>query len=555
MQVSSGFKVSAIRRWLLAAGAAAFTPAGILVCAAVLWLGTAALCVAMLVVSRQDAYNHAVQDSRNLTLALERDILRSVEFYDLSLRAVAEGAADRRIMSLPTDMRDKVLFDRAATARFLGPITVFAADGTVEVCSVQTCPPRCHRPDVRWFVEQTHQTDMGLWISRPYVSRTADTEMVLALSRRIPLPDGSFGGVVVGRLSIDYFRYLLDGLSMGNHSGVAVFETDGTLLARFPHEPGVVGKNFQRSPVFVRIMQQETGSFVATATHDGVRRLYVYRRIRGLPFVVSVAPALNEIYADWVWRAGCIVVLMALFTAVMAAGAWALMSELRRRQLAKAKLQRMAHRDALTGLENRGTFDDVWNMEFLRSRRNGRPLSLLFIDIDNFKSYNDYYGHQAGDACLKAVAGCVAGSVHRPGDHVARYGGEEFVVVLPETDAGAAFAIADDIRLAIQKLDIEHVKSRFGTVTVSIGTACSADADITDAIGLIKAADMATYDAKSRGRNCVCAHVAPDELAVDLPLRSPPAHATRNEADGTGKRAAAVTDRSGDPVEVGADEA
>lgn len=550
MQVLSGFKVSATRRWLLAAGAAAFTPVGIVVSAALLWLGMMALCVVMLVVSRQDAYDHAIQDSRNLTLVLERDILRSIEFYDLSLRAVAEGASDPRIMSLPDDLRNMVLFDRAATARFLGPITVFTPDGTAQVCSIETCPPRCRRPDVRWFVEQTNRTDMGLWISSPYVSRTAGGLMVLALSRRISRPDGGFGGVVVGRLSIDYFRYLLDGLSMGNHSAVAVFETNGTLLARFPHEPAVVGKDFRRSPVFIGIMKDETGSFVATAIHDGVRRLYVYRHIRGLPFAVSVAPALTEVYAGWIWRAEFVAVLMALFTVVMAVGAWALVSELRRRQAAKAKLQRMAHRDALTGLENRGTFDDVWNSEYLRSKRNGRPLSLLFIDIDHFKSYNDYYGHQAGDACLKSVAGCIAACVRRPGDHVARYGGEEFVVVLPETDAGTAFSMAEGIRRAISGLEIEHIKSRFGTISVSIGTASSADADIADANALIKAADMATYDAKSSGRNRVCRHAAPDGFTGNVPGKNPATRAATHEGGCTEGAAAAVTERAGDPAPI-----
>jgi diguanylate cyclase (GGDEF)-like protein len=550
MQVLSGFKVSAIRRWLLAAGAGAFTPVGILVCAAQLWLAMAALCVAMLVVSRQDAYDRAIQDAQNLTLVLERDILRSVELYDLSLRAVAEGAADPRIMSLPKDLRDKVLFDRAATARFLGPITVFAPDGTVQVCSIETCQQRSHRSDVRWFVEQTNQTGMGLCISPPYVSRTAGGEMVLALSRSLSRPDGTFGGVVVGRLSIDYFRYLLDGLSMGNHGSVAVFGADGILLARFPYERTAVGRDFRHSPVFARIMKEETGSFAATATLDGVRRLYVYRHIRGLPFVVSVAPALSEVYAGWVWRAEFIAILMALFTAVMAAAAWALVSELQRRQLAKARLQRMAHRDALTGLENRGTFDDVWSTEFLRSKRSGRPLSLLFIDIDNFKSYNDYYGHQAGDECLKSVAGCVASCVRRPGDHVARYGGEEFVVVLPETDAGTAFSIAEEIRRAISELEIEHIKSRFGRVTVSIGTASSADAGIADANALIKAADMATYDAKSLGRNCVCTHGATNGFTGHLPVQNPETHAGANEAGCTEEPAAAVADHAGDPAPV-----
>ncbi|SDC96893.1 sensor domain-containing diguanylate cyclase [Paraburkholderia lycopersici] len=520
MRVLSRFKASTIRRWLLAVGAAAVDPAGVLVCAVLLWLGTAGLCIAMLLVSREDAYHQAIQVGRNLTLVLERDIVRSVELYDLSLRAVAEGAANPSVMSLPKELRNQVLFERPTTARYLGPITVYGPDGTVQACSIETSIRRTHRPDVRWFITQAEKTDAGLYVSAPYASRTAGGKIVLALGRQITSPDGKFAGVVVGRLSIDYFRELLDGLSVGKQGGMAVIETNGILLTRLPYNRNDVGKDFSHSPVFVRFMKDGAGSFVGTATIDGVRRLYVYRHIHGLPFVVGVAPALSEVYAGWRWRASWVALLMALFTVALAAGAWSLMSELRRRQVARAQLQRMARRDALTGLENRGTFDEVSRREFLRAKRNGTPLSLLFIDIDNFKAYNDHYGHQAGDYVIKRVASRIASRVFRPGDHVARYGGEEFVVVLPETDAGSAVLIAEEIRLAIYELDIKHVKSQYGRVTISIGAASSGEPDTVDEAALIKAADMATYDAKSTGRNRVCWHTASNGLNADEHIKN-----------------------------------
>jgi len=473
----------------------------------------------MLLVSFEDTWHHAVQDGQNLTLVIERDILRSVEFYDLSLRAVAEGAADERVMSLPEDLRNKVLFDRAATARYLGPITVYAADGTVQVSSVETATRRTHRSSVRSFVNDAEKTDAGLYISAPYTSRTAGGEKVVALSRQIFLPDGTFSGVVVGRLSVDYFRDLLGGLSVGNDGRVAVVETNGTMVTRVPGDHDDVGRDYSRSPVFVQSMKHGSGSFVATASIDGVRRLYIYRHIRGLPFVVSFAPALNEVYAGWRWRAKWVALLMALVTVTIAAGAWALVNEFRGRQVSRAQLQRMAHRDAMTGLENRGKFDEVWRREFLRAKRTGRPLSLLFIDIDYFKAYNDRYGHQAGDKVLKSVARHIASRVRRPGDHVARYGGEEFVVVLPETDTWGAASIAGEIRQAIYELDIEHAKSPYGRVTISIGAASSGEHDIVDEMALIRAADMATYEAKSQGRNRVCKHMAPDEPDAGLPQK------------------------------------
>jgi diguanylate cyclase (GGDEF)-like protein len=506
MKVLSGCKASALGRWLLAVGTAVFRPLGVLVFAVLLWLGTAVLCVVILLVSHEDIYQHAVQDARNLTLVLDRDILRSVELYDLSLRAVADGAADQQVMSLPEDLRNQVLFDRAATARYLGPITVYGPDGRLQVCSAETYLCQTYHTDGRWFIAHGVKTDAGLYISAPYVSGAAGGAMVVALSRQILRADGTLAGVVVGRLSVDYFRELLDGLSVGKHGGVGVVETNGTLVTRLPCNVNDIGKDFSHSPVFLRAMQGGADSFVGTASYDGVRRLYVYRHIRGLPFVVSVGAALDDVYAGWRWRVLWVALLMALFTVTVAAWAWSFVSELRRRQTEQAQLEQMAHRDALTGLENRGTFDEIWHREFLRAKRTGKPLSLLFIDIDHFKAYNDHYGHQAGDRALDRVARCIASCVRRPADHVARYGGEEFVVVLPETDGASAVSIGEEIRRAIYELNMEHVESRYGRVTISVGAASSKDFDIVDEIALIKAADMATYDAKSSGRNRVCQH-------------------------------------------------
>jgi diguanylate cyclase (GGDEF)-like protein len=129
--------------------------------------------------------------------------------------------------------------------------------------------------------------------------------------------------------------------------------------------------------------------------------------------------------------------------------------------------------------------------------------SLLFVDIDRFKAYNDKYGHQAGDDALAAVARCIGENIRRPGDTAARYGGEEFIVVLPDTLLEGACAIAEKIRLAISALGIEHADSEYGRVTASIGSASwQPDQDI-DVTQLIKAADQALYDAKAQGRNRV----------------------------------------------------
>jgi len=258
------------------------------------------------------------------------------------------------------------------------------------------------------------------------------------------------------------------------------------------------------SAVFQRVLAEPEGVFTATGSIDGVRRLYVHKRLADLPIIVDVAPAEADIYADWRRRATWLGVLMGVFSATIATGAWLLTRELRRRQLAETRLQRLARTDAMTGLRNRGAFDEALDDEASRARRTGRTLSLLFVDVDHFKAYNDYYGHQAGDEVLRAVARCLSLCMRRAADVAARYGGEEFVAVLPETDATGASTVAETVRAAIYALNLEHVKSPHGRITVSIGTVTARGGAECATESLVKRADAALYEAKSAGRNRVC---------------------------------------------------
>lgn len=174
-------------------------------------------------------------------------------------------------------------------------------------------------------------------------------------------------------------------------------------------------------------------------------------------------------------------------------------------------LQKLSSIDGLTGVANRRQFDEVIESEYKRARRNNTALSLLLIDIDYFKQYNDTYGHQVGDDCLIKVASILKCVVKRPGDLVARYGGEEFVVVLPETTLDGASKIAENIRLAIFQSEIEHSTSGIGRyLTVSLGVSTlKKHMDTTSK--LIKEADIALYEAKRKGRNRVEIYSAEDK--------------------------------------------
>ncbi|WP_323122339.1 sensor domain-containing diguanylate cyclase [Burkholderia alba] len=495
--------LSAANRYLRYSATRLLTPTGVVVGGILLLVFVWALCARVLYESRIDAYQRAQENARNLVLLLERDIARSIELYDLSLQAVVDGVADPNVMSLSARMRSQVLFDRAASGKYLGTIYVMSEQGDI-VLDSRFIPARTGNfADRDYFAYHRDHPGGGLFISAPYASRMRNGALTIALSRRISRPDGSFGGVVIGTLSIDYFRALLDGLTVGAQGTAAVIETNGLLITRLPYDAAMVGRSVADSPLFAQAMARTEGSFTGTASIDGTRRLYVYKHLAGLPIIVDVAPAESYIYAEWRRRLERLALLMGFFSIVIVAGSMILSRELQWRQQAEARLRRLARTDALTGLSNRGAFDETLRAEWARAHRTGQPLSLLFVDIDQFKPYNDYYGHQAGDDVLKAVGRCLALCVHRPADDVARYGGEEFVVTLPDTDAHGASVIAENIRRAIYELDIKHVKSPYGRITASIGLVTSQENVTHTDAALVRMADAALYQAKSAGRNRV----------------------------------------------------
>jgi diguanylate cyclase (GGDEF)-like protein len=169
------------------------------------------------------------------------------------------------------------------------------------------------------------------------------------------------------------------------------------------------------------------------------------------------------------------------------------------------ELRALTITDPLTGLHNRRHFDNVCITEWERARRDRTPLAVLFIDIDYFKSYNDYHGHRAGDDCLAAVGKAVGQSLQRPADLAARYGGDELVVLLPDTDADGALDVARRVMAAIRALDIPHGASPFGRVTSSIGVAQQVPGPAHTSHELLERADRALYAAKQAGRNGVMA--------------------------------------------------
>lgn len=187
---------------------------------------------------------------------------------------------------------------------------------------------------------------------------------------------------------------------------------------------------------------------------------------------------------------------------------------------ANRELERIANLDGLTQVPNRRRFDDYLEREWRRLARDGQPLSLILCDIDYFKRYNDYYGHQSGDACLQAVAQALDSAVKRPADLVARYGGEEFAIILPNTAAEGAVHVAKLLRMEVKHLAIPHAQSSASPhVTLSMGVSSTVPTFDTSAGELIAIADKALYTAKDGGRDAY--HLLEENDASELPQSLP----------------------------------
>lgn len=238
--------------------------------------------------------------------------------------------------------------------------------------------------------------------------------------------------------------------------------------------------------------------------------VYLYLPVRlGVAVVLTVSlsaislawwsVALGENLSMQLFARGVICLLMSNAVAFVAANS---LQRSQRMQFAqRLVLQQLLSTDAMTGIANRRRFDAALTREWRRCRRNGAPLSLLMIDVDHFKAYNDHCGHPQGDACLRQVAQVLVEAIGRRGDLAARYGGEEFVCLLPEISTAGALAVANRLMTALREANIVHPSSPSGPrLTISIGVATAVTLD-GEAERLVESADRMLYAAKNAGRN------------------------------------------------------
>jgi len=453
----------------------------------------------------------------NLARSLRQHAEDTFEMTDYALAAVVDllqvdGTSPEALAHLHS-----ILVNRVSLLPRLKEIGVYGPNGEwLTSSSQELVPDRANLNGRDFFIHHRNTLSRRAFFAPPERGRPLG-ERVTTISRRFNNPDGTFGGVVVASVDPSYFARFYSQFDIGRNGSISLVSTDGTLLSRFPFNGFVRDGNAPRTIAAERASRSPSGAFRFVSPIDGIDRVSGYDSGTYFPFVVVAAKSRDEALASWWSDVAHRGVGVGILVGSIGLLGWRLVIQSRRRENAEAKLAVLARTDGLTGLANRRCFDEQLAREWHRSIRDRTPLSLVIVDIDRFKRFNDVYGHQAGDNCLKTVAQAVSTVARRPADLPARYEGEEMVLLLPGTDAEGAAKVAERLRSAIEALALPHSgNAPKRVVTVSIGTATlhpGPEAPDRRYDSLVSLADHALYNAKRQGRNKVVT-AGPENIAA-----------------------------------------
>ncbi|MBY8944335.1 GGDEF domain-containing protein [Pseudomonas sp. SH10-3B] len=456
---------------------------------------------ALLIREHASTLQAATRSTTNIAQLINADVLRNVELYDLALKGLIAARQRDDLSQVSANIQHLVQFDLSTAAPFKGEVLLLDANGAVIADSSTLQPTPRNFANRDYFQVHAKDAQAGLFISRPFkIHCNCDQVWRMAFSRRVSGPNGEFAGVAVATMRLAYFDQLFNTVTIGNGSSVNLLNNKGFLLAQQPLlESDMIDKDLSERPNFKRILREGSGTFQAISAISGKERLYTFTNVGELPLIVVVALSSQDVFAPWKRAA----LLTSGATGILCIGllwlTWMLRRELRRRYRAERVLSELAATDALTGLPNRRILDERLRLEWDRAQRSVEPLTLLMIDVDHFKAFNDRHGHHGGDAALRTVAQVIGANIRRPADLAARYGGEEFAVVLPHTDTKGAWVIAEHIRSSVEHLP--RVAGDERPITVSIGMSTWDKRSRMPLEALLLSADQALYEAKHTGRN------------------------------------------------------
>lgn len=320
----------------------------------------------------------------------------------------------------------------------------------------------------------------------------------VVISRRTESGPGQFKGVSMTTIGSDDFRFAIGNLPTTLPMSVALVTSRDTTICLKSLNPVTMQDNSHTGRHDVRA--RRPGNAPCVAGEDSILTSRV-EYVPGSSLHLVVSARQIDVLRAWYRSLRLLTSLVCALVALLIGAPWIIALALNRRTLSHEELLRLATTDPLTGLANRRMFDEKLLEEWQRARRDDSPLSILFVDVDRFKTFNDRYGHVRGDHVLDAVATCIANTIRRPGDVTARFGGEEFVIALPNTHSVAARELAELVCRAVSNIQIIHDGIENEPVTVSVGCATAYPHLGEDVHHLLDEADKALYQAKLNGRN------------------------------------------------------
>jgi diguanylate cyclase (GGDEF)-like protein len=467
----------------------------------------AALCImlvgvsfAMIWHSRTESIKGAASEADRLAISLAQQAtdaltIDETALDDLVQRIELDGTSPLQLRRL-----HRIAVSNVANIPSLHGLFVIDRHGRPVATALTVTPKRLNYRDVDDFRFAATHASTQFHIG-PAIRSRNDGSWIFTITRRLNDSHGGFAGIAACTISVRYFEKLYGSIQLEQTGIIDLLRDDGVVLVRAPFNARYLGVSTAKSDLFqTYLAHAAAGNFVGRSFLDDVRRVHAYRRLERFPIVILIGLPEADILARW--RADAVMklaVVLVLVLTISILGVY-LGVEVRKGQRMEYELAQLAFRDGLTGVANRRCFDDAFAREWRRAARDGSALSLLMIDVDHFKHFNDTYGHQRGDEVLKNIARCVSAALKRPGDIVARYGGEEFSLLLPATNATGALALAENVRQAVSDLAIPS-NIAAGRVTVSVGAATAIPNADDDPDALIGAADAALYKAKGYGRN------------------------------------------------------
>nr|WP_256355262.1 sensor domain-containing diguanylate cyclase [Pseudomonas sp. PDM33] len=451
---------------------------------------------------KQDALAYAHASGKNTLLLVEREFHRDLDVHAQTLLTLSNVITGPATPDLSQQVLQELVEGHAAGSMRAGTLVVTDAQGRL-LADLNHAGESSRDLSMRDYFKNARNNPDRLFLSHPFLPSYPGSSVSTALSRAVIDKDGQFVGAVAAIKELKHLESFVRGIDLGKLGVISIRLLDGTILAQWPPDPQ-------------RANEEEVGTFrefVDSGQNDyfrqqnGASNAYWrgYRRIGDYQAVVSVELCREAILNTWTARTWITAGLLLAINAATLFFAYRLTRHLRRRDAKENKLRTQADTDPLTSLRNRRWFDEKAQQEWQRRRTGDGHLAVLMMDIDQFKAYNDHYGHPRGDLALINVAHLVRKGCRREEDGAARYGGEEFVMILPGCDSAAAAQVAESIRREVEATALPHEKSQRGVVTISIGVASTSDTEAESIEALIAAADANLYRAKEGGRNRVVA--------------------------------------------------